>query len=203
MRLRLVGALALAVSMLGANLRAQAPGLTKSYLDSEGGVSFRYPSVWTSSKRWGSYFSAAIAPNAEPMNVAVSFSPVGNYYAPTTLTGLDFLYRRVAAPDSETCLKILRQGEGGGKPEQVVINGVPFGHVATGEAGMSKAVSQDVYVTYRSGTCYLFEEDVDEVGAGVVPGKDRNLTAQERRALRRHLAEVMNSVRLADPAPAH
>ena len=199
------GSVVLAGSLLGMQLRGQAPVPTESYSDPVGGVSFRYPRVWTRSTLGSSPFGAVIAPDAEHLTGALSFSPVGNYYAATTLTGLDFLYRRVAEPNHEACVNILTRNpsQSGDRPEQVTINGVRFVHVATGDAGMSKSVSQNAYVTYRSGTCYLFEEDIDEVGRGVVPGKNRSLTVQERKALRRHLAEVMSTVHLAGPARDH
>ena len=69
----------------------------KSYTDEVGGVSLHYPAVWTFSKTAGSYFPSAIAPNGEPVQAVVSFSPQGNYYEHTTLTGLQFLYRRQQA----------------------------------------------------------------------------------------------------------
>ena len=172
----------------------------KVYTDEVGGVSCRYPSVWTFSKTPGSYFPSDIAPNGEPVQAVFSFSPQGNYYEHTTLTGLQFLYRRQEAPSQSACESIPLTNRDIGKLEHVTLNGVPFAHLATGEAGMMKTESQEAYATWRGGTCYLFEEQLDEIARGTDDGKTRNLTAAEMRALRRHLNDILQSVTFSTPS---
>ena len=174
----------------------------KSYTDEVGGISLQYPTVWTFSKTAGSYFPSAIAPNGEPVQAAFSFSPQGNYYEHTTLTGLEFLYRRVAAVTQPACESILLTNRDVGKLEHLSVHGVTFAHLATGEAGMMKSESQEAYATWRGGTCYLFEEHLDEIAAGTDDQKTRNLTAAETRALRRHLNDILQSVRFSTPPTA-
>ena len=174
----------------------------KSYTDEVGGISLHYPAVWTFSKTAGSYFPSAIAPNGEPVQAVFSFSPQGNLYEHTTLTGLQFLYRRLEAVTRPECESILLTNRDIGKLEHLIVHGVPFSHLATGEAGMMKAESQEAYATWRGGTCYLFEEQLDEIAKGTDDQKTRSLTAAETRALRRHLNDILQSVKFT-PTHAH
>jgi hypothetical protein len=174
----------------------------KSYRDEVGGVSLRYPSVWTFSKTSGSYFPSAIAPNGELLQAVFSFSPQGNFYEHTTLTGLQFLYRRQQGVTRPECESILLANRDNGKLEHLTVHGVPFAHLATGEAGMMKSESQEAYATWRGGTCYLFEEQLDEIAQGVDDQKTQSLTAVEVRALRRHLDDILQSVKFGTPVPA-
>jgi hypothetical protein len=73
-----------------------------------------------------------------------------------------------------------------------------YSHSSGGEGGMCHEISSDVYATWRAGTCYLFEEDFMTICPGVVEGT-RGLTAQETRALQRHLDQIMQSVTFAAP----
>ena len=174
----------------------------KSYTDDVGGISLHYPAVWTFSKAAASYFPSAIAPNGEPVQAVFSFSPQGNYYEHTTLTGLQFLYRRQQAVTRAECESLLLTNRDVGRLERMTLHGVPFSHLATGEAGMMKAESQEAYATWRGGTCYLFEEQLDEIAKGTDDQKTRSLTAAETRALRRHLHDILQSVRFSTPKPA-
>ena len=179
---------------------ASAP--MKSYTDEVGGISLHYPALWTFSKISVSYFPSAIAPNGEPVQAVFSLSPQGNYYEHTTLTGLRFLYRRLKAANRPECDSILLNNRDIGKLEHLTLHGVPFSHLATGEAGMMKAESQEAYATWRGGTCYLFEEQLDEIAKGTDDQKTRSLTAAETRALRRHLNDILQSVKFSTPTPA-
>ena len=67
---------------------------------------------------------------------------------------------------------------------------------------MMKAESQDAYATWRNGTCYLFEEQLDQIAKGTDDQKTRNLTAAETRALRRHLNDILRSITFITPTPA-
>ena len=174
----------------------------KSYTDEVGGISLHYPAVWNFSTTAGSYFPAAIAPNGEPVQAVFSFNPQGNYYEHTTLTGLQFLYRRLEAVTQPACESILLTNRDTGKLEHLTLHGVPFAHLATGEAGMMKSESQEAYATWRGGTCYLFEEQLDEIGLGTDDQKTRSLTGAETRALRRHLNDILQSVTFSTPTPA-
>ncbi len=174
----------------------------KSYTDEVGGIRLYYPGVWTFSKTAGSYFPSAISPNGEPVQAVFSFSPQGNYYEHTTLTGLQFLYRRQRTATRQDCESILFTDRDIGKLDHLTLHGVPFSHLAAGEAGMMKSESQEAYVTWRGGTCFLFEEQLDEIAKGTDDGKTRILTAAETRALRRHLNDILHSVTFITPTPA-
>ena len=92
-----------------------------------------------------------------------------------------------------------------GKLEHLTLHGTPFAHLAAGEAGMTKAESQEAYATWRGGTCFLFEEQLDQIAKGTDDQKTRSLTAAEIRALRRHLNDILQSVTFSTltPAAAH
>lgn len=158
-----------------------------SYTDPVGGVSLQYPAVWTVSKTATSYFPSAIAPNGEPVEAVFSFSPNGNYYEHTTLTGLRFLYRRVEGATQSACESTLTTNRPVGTLGHLTLHGARFAHVSTGEAGMMKSESQEAYAAWRGGTCYLFEEQLDQIAPGTDDQKTRSLTRAEIRALRRHL----------------
>ena len=201
-RLAFLVCLSFAQSSLCHAVFGSAPRSMKSYTDEVGGISLHYPAVWTFSKTAGSYFSSAIAPSGEPVQAVFSFSPEGNFYEHTTLTGLQFLYRRQQAATRTECESILLSNRDLGRLEHLTLHGVPFSHLATGEAGMMKAESQEAYATWREGTCYLFEEHLDEISEGTDNQKTRGLTAAEIRALRRHLNDILRSVKFSKPTPA-
>ena len=166
---------------------------SKTWTDPGSPVSFEYPSVWIHSRQNTMPFPPAIAAAGEPLEAVVAFSPRGNYYAATNLTGLQFAFRKVARPAAADCPPLVSGADRQSRPE--IIHGLQFTHIVAGDAAMSKSVDQQVYVTFLKGTCYLFEEDLGEIGVGVVDGQ-RALTAKEQAALHRHLAAIMDSVRI-------
>jgi hypothetical protein len=167
----------------------------KRYIDVANGVSFLYPAVWKSVKPDEYLQSFIQGTSGQPM-VEVVFSPQGNLYEKTVLSGLAFLYFVVPETSEAACLKRGDlDGAATGAAQKVVIGGVAYTHVSVGDAATSHRLSSDVYATWRRGTCYLFEEDMRTMAPGVEEGK-RDLTATEVRALQRHLDAVMQSVRL-------
>lgn len=199
----------LAASSMGASVQVAAaqgaakpvPVTKKTYTDPEGGVSFQYPALWTFSRDGSTYFTLIIVSAGEPVQAALSFSPKGNYYEHTTLTGLEFLYRRKPTPTRQACEAVLLDNSGDGDPPApLTIHGVAYAHLHTGDAEMMKSVEQDGYVTWRGGTCYLFEGDLREISLGVDGEKNRALTNRETQALKRHLSDIMQSVQFTPPA---
>lgn len=199
----------LAVSSIGPSVQVAAgrgpvkpvPVLKKTYMDPEGGVSFQYPAIWTFSRDASSYFSRVIVSEGEPLQAVLSFSPKGNYYEHTTLTALEFLYRRKPTPTRQACEALLLDNSGDGDaPAPLTIHGVTYAHLHTGDAGMMKSVDQDGYAAWRGGMCYLFEGDLSEISLGVDGEKNRALTNREHRVLERHMSDVMQSVQFTPPA---
>jgi hypothetical protein len=172
-----------------------------TYSDPDGDVSFEYPAVWKLDNTAKFYLLPDILVGGVLPRAQVIFSSASNYYA--SLTNLVFAYvkkTKVTAAECETAALASTPA----KVETVPINGVFFQHFDTGDAGMGHGSDQPVYWTYRelgrqsggSGTCYLFEGDMDTSCSGAYPGR-RDLTDSEKRALLRRLNAVPQSIRFA------
>lgn len=188
---------------VGAGHGAAKPvhGSKKPYTDPEGGVSLQYPANWTFSRNASSYLSHVIASDGETLQADLSFNPKGNYYEHTTLTALEFVYRRKSTPTRQACVVLLVDSSGNGEaPAPLTTRGVTYAHLSTGDAGMMKSVKQDGYATWRRGICYLFESDFSQISLGVDAEKNRALTKSEYQALERHLTDIMQSVEFTLPA---
>jgi hypothetical protein len=178
-----------------------ASAQTSTYTDPKNGVSFQYPSVW---KTDADPSSAASLVRENPPNItpvfAVEFSPEGNLYEKTNLTGLAYIYFATPSPNITACAKLsdVNQGQPP-KPTNVIIRGVRFQHSTGGDGGMSQWMTSDAYSTYRSGTCYIFEEIFKTVNAQVAEKHD--LTKAQATALTRHLHAITESIVFATPTP--
>ena len=188
--------LAVAISVVSWAQSRAVPMTTFS--DPVNGVSFRYPSVWARETRMPSYIGPAIMQQGEnprlPKAIVV-FRPAGTYYASTNLAELNFVYDSFPASAPAAC-----EGAFNGNLEEafrrdgVRINGVPFTSVEGGGAGTCNRAEQKIYWTYRVGTCYLFEADLNQFCAS--PPDRRELTKMEIQALNRHLNDIMQSIRI-------
>jgi hypothetical protein len=185
---------ALLVNAQDRSLKLVAVPMT-TYTDPAGVVSFDYPIVWKVDNSAKFYIAPHILQGQASPLVQVIFSPVGNLYAKTNLGDLVFVYAKVQRQSEEAC-SVLAVGSVPVKPETVLINGKPFQHIDTGDAGMCHGADQHIYWTSRGGTCYLFEGDMHTSCSGAVDGQ-RNLTNTETRALMRHLNAIPQSIRFA------
>ena len=150
-------------AQVGAGQSAAKPvhGSKKTYADPEGGISLQYPANWTFARDASSYLSHVIAADGETLQADLSFNPKGNYYEHTTLTALEFVYRRKSTPMRQACEALLLDSSGNGEaPAPLTTRGVTYAHLSTGDTGMMHSVKQDDYATWRGGICYLFESDL-------------------------------------------
>ncbi len=164
-----------------------------TYTDPSGGVSFEYPIVWKADTSVKFYIPPHILQGGVSPRAQVIFSPARNYYAKTTLTALVFAYLKTAQPSQEAC-NAQALGSIPAKADALPIHGISFQHFDTGDAGMCHGSDQHVYWTYRVGTCYLFEGDMNTSCSGAYEGQ-RDLTDTEKRALNRHLNAIPKSIR--------
>jgi hypothetical protein len=166
-----------------------------SYHDPDGDVSFEYPVVWKVDNSTQSYLPLMILQGGREPRVQVVFSTKGNLYENTTLHGLLFAYVKATQLTAEACAGMAVAPDQT-KVEAVSIDGVSFEHFEMEDAAMCHGVRQEIYRTYRNGTCYLFEGDMDTTCFGAVDGQ-RDITPTERRALMRHLNAIPQSIRFA------
>ena len=165
------------------------------YADPEHGISFRYPTVWTSSHSQQGYLPSAIldTPGVHAKQT-VTFAPLG-VYATTNLTNLNFTYAFLRDATAQTCHDVVAKNQDSTGPvTTATVNGVPFTEISGGHAGMSHRLDITLDGTFRNGTCYLFERDEATIAPGVEEGH-RTLTDAEERALQRHLNDIFQSIR--------
>jgi hypothetical protein len=197
--LQLMAFAAFVASQVSAQNRSRKPVDVPmaTYTDPAGDVSFDYPIVWKVDNSAKFYIAPHILQGQFSPLVQVIFSPVGNLYAKTNLGDLVFVYVKVRRQSEEAC-KVLAVGSVPVKPDTVLINGQPFQHIDTGDAGMCHGADQHIYWTHQGNTCYLFEGDMHTSCSGAVDGQ-RDLTKTETRALTRHLNAIPQSIRFAGP----
>ena len=129
------------------------------------------------------------------MRQSVIFSPEGNLYAKTNLLGLAFSYATASVPSAAACRALIaRNPSVGSSPTRMSVAGVPFTAAVGSDAGLSHEQVFTIDSTWFRGKCFLFERDEMTVAPGVQEGV-HTLTAQQNRALQRHLREVFESVR--------
>jgi hypothetical protein len=189
--------------LLGGYAQQPAPAAAKpipltTFTDAAHGVSFQYPSVWKRvAKPDAMTLPFLLMAGYKPI-IDVEFSSQGNLYAKTNLVGLDFSYYTAPAESQAACAALGNINEGQGVPVSAEIHGVSYSHSSGGEGAACHEISSEVYATWRAGTCHLFEEDFMTICPGVVDGT-HELTAQETKALQRHLDQIMQSVTFAAP----
>ena len=171
-------------------------GRLATYMDAKTGVSFQYPDVWKAAGASLSYLGGEVPRSVfgEP-RAAYAFSPEGNVYAKTLLTGLSFSYFAKEAPGGATCVQAVKKSGFATSTQQVSGGGVTFTEISGGDAGMCHEQAAQVDVTYAAGQCLVFDRDFNTECLGAGDGK-RKLTDVEQRALQRHLNAVMESVRV-------
>jgi hypothetical protein len=176
-------------------LALAASAQTSTYTDPKSGATFQYPSVWTQITDTANFTNSLVAENSSiKPTFVVEFSPKGNLYEHTNLSGLDYVYFSVPASDIMACAKLgdLNQGEKP-KPTNATIHGVRFQHSSGNDAGMSHQLNSDAYSIYRNGNCYIFEEVFRTVSRGVIEGA-HDLTNAQMKALQRHLDAITQSI---------
>jgi hypothetical protein len=186
--------------------QTKLPGPLTHWADPATGVSLDYPTVWKRTKGSEDYCPAVafeqsrgVPEHAVPVRFAAVFSPESNVYAQTTLESLAFLFGTMPHSTPAACRQFV--GDMAGAPQNnLTIGGVPYAHSSAGECGLSHSITAEIYTTFRNGSCYVFEEDFDESTGRLGEDGTRELTAAERRALRRHLHGILQSVRIASPA---
>jgi hypothetical protein len=196
-----VAAACLSTTFLGETTPTKKTGSTPltQYTDPAHSVTFTYPSVWKQVKEFEDYsppavFRATGSANKIKPAIVIQFTGAGNLYARTDLSVIAFQYGTVANSSPAACSKIAVDIS---EPATTLIHGVRFRHGSESGGGAGHGIKWDVYTTYRSGVCYVFEEDF---ATDDVVDHERSLTKSEMKALHRHLDAIMQSVQFV-PAP--
>jgi hypothetical protein len=176
-------------------IQPQTSNTSKTYNDPKHGVRFTYPSRWKLSHGMVFY----LKPIAEGVVAAVGFyggaGDGSRPYPNTNLAGVQFSYSRQAAPDKASCEQIAKDSSDHDRGHDETIHGIRYLHVSGGDAGVGHYVRSEIYVTYRSSTCYLFEQDIHTIAPDVYP-KERVLSEETKASLRAQLQAVMESVHI-------
>lgn len=174
----------------------------KSYVDPQYGVSFQYPAQWKLDNSLMFYLGTQIVLNPDSSQepdkarAIVGFerklNAQGEYPDGVNLNGVEFVYLVLPHTDRAHCDARLGQGDDGRKQSQVVIHGVTYGRVHSGDAGMNHAVTRDIYGAFENGICYLFEGDIHTTNGN----NPRTLGGAQLRNLQNQIAATMRSVKI-------
>lgn len=184
---------------------------TVEYRDAANGASFAYPAEWRADPGLGFYMQddilepTAVGRVAEQAIMKVGFENRGTGpYAGTNLDGVEFVYFVVPGGSRAACEGRVRReqdtSQGDRAPAGVVIGGVTYLHLRTGDAGLGHDAYHDLYGGYLADRCYLFEGVVHTIAAQAHTSDPTPLTGVQQKALRAQLEAVMRSVRIAPPS---
>jgi hypothetical protein len=203
MRFHLHGVVAIVwLAVVGPGLCARAQKLA-TYHDPKYGVSFAYPAEWTADPHLGFYletdilaFSVAGSGESEALMKVGFDNAADGLYPGTDLNGVEFVYFVASEKTQAACYAGIRgledKSQGHRKAAGIVIGGVSYLHLKTGDAGLGHGADRDLYAAYAGKQCYLFE-----AGIHTYDGDDsKPLTRVQYAALRGRLKAVMRSVRI-------
>ncbi len=175
--------------------------LDTTYTDHQHGVTFRYPSAWQAATQFG-YHPPALTLSATKPIAGFGYSEGGfprdrivGPYASTNLEGVGLVYSAVPAASAAECEAQAASLSDSPEHSQVVLGQRSVSVYKTFSGGMSQSMSGELYATYASSICYLFETNVAVVSPGVVDDI-QTLTAAQLHDIERHLLEIMKSVRI-------
>jgi hypothetical protein len=181
-----------------------APAQTlATYHDPKYGVSFAYPAEWRADPHLGFYLESDIlAPAVAGSGAPEALMKVGfnnaddGLYPGTNLNGVEFVYFVAPETTQAACYDRIRgledKSQGDRKAAGIVIGGMSYLHLKTGDAGLGHGADRDLYAAYVGKLCYLFE-----AGIHTSNGDDpKPLTRVQYAALRARLKAVMQSVRI-------
>lgn len=174
----------------------------KTYRDPAHGVRFTYPATWELSDGMQFYLGTAILDSAD--GPAKALAAVGFYggsgdgyrpYPHSNLSGIQFVHTDRPAADQTACEQIAKNNLEDEQKSNIIIHGVRYVHLSGGEAGLGHNATRDVHAAYRSGQCYLFEQDIHGISPDVEPG-EKLLTKNTEARLHVQLQDVMQSVHM-------
>lgn len=174
------------------------------------GVSFRFPSGWSFSR---------VDPNGKSPALSIAYMDGRSVstglrglitnetlhgirsWPKTIFSSVEFAYDARPAASAEACQRLVRDNwETEAAP--VALNGVTWWHGTATDADVSTEIEENIYATFvaASGSCLRFDL---AVATSHVPhnGVPRELTTHEKSLIYDSLNDILNSVRVAPPAP--
>jgi hypothetical protein len=175
--------------------------LDRTYTDHQHGVTFRYPSTWQAGTQFGYHPPALTTSESKPI-AGFGYSEGGflrdrivGPYTSTNLEGVGLVYSVVPVASAAECEAKAASLSASPEHSQVVFGQHSFSVYKTFSGGMSQSMSGELYATYASSICYLFETNVAVVSPGTVDDIQA-LTAAQLHDIDTHLLEIMKSVRI-------
>jgi len=144
--------------------------LMATYTDPAGDLSFDYPAVRKIANSANNYIPPYIVMAGVSPQVQVVFSPAGKVYKTTNLANLVFVYAKTVEPSPQTGTT-MAMGAQPQKTDTRTIHGLSFQHFHTFDGAMCHEADQQVFWTYRGGTCYVFQGDRNTTYPGMVDGQ--------------------------------
>jgi hypothetical protein len=172
----------------------------KGFSDEAGGVNFQYPRRWILSELNKYPFASSLTRHSiTPRAMVYVGNADSNPYPNTTLVGAEFLYAARPAASIEACSEMIVDREWPDAkllaPER--LNGVIFAHAKSADNWTCHYLREDLYSTYRGGTCYLFDLAVETECFGAVDGM-RELTSTERAEVQATLEHILSTVSIRE-----
>jgi len=175
--------------------------LDKTYIDSQHGVTFQYPSIWQAELQFG-YIPPALYWLDAPKPIAGFGYKEGPFprdgivgpYSKFNLEGFGIVYAAIPAADATACEAKASSMSYTPKLGITVFGGRPFAEYETGDGAMSQGNDGKLYSTYAQSVCYLFEIDVAQIFS--VQDEYRTLTQTQLNFIWGHLKDIMKSVRI-------
>jgi hypothetical protein len=178
----------------------------KAFHDARYAVSFQVPAGWDLTRKDGEvstfHTDARSAPAGDMLRGAASIA--FNPYPSTTFAGMMFYFSvephaTPAECSRQTTVKLADGKQEGRAVEQIA--GVPFAHGHDEYGNICVESRDDVYTTYRKGSCYRFDLTLNtfcSISSGV-----RDMSANEMLNVQSKLTDILSSIRLewGKPAP--
>jgi len=175
----------------------------REYVDSANGVRFNYSASWQLGPGVGSYIPPAILENdknpaealqADAIVVLKGRDAENGPYAHTNFISGIFYYRLASELTEKQCYaRADSLAEDKGKVDRAEIHGVRYAHGHVDGQALCNESTQDLYATFRSGRCYLFEKQVSTI---CQHAELRDITPGELKEINRELSQIMVSVQL-------
>src|SRR5580658_1483941 len=195
-----------ACSALAQTVKLAAPS-TLQFTDDIYGVTFRFPASWTFSERSNFY---------SPLSISVSDShargviftkrlPGVPAWPITDFEGAEFGYaaREVASPGACKNLAVSLNGGDNSTIDERTLHGIAWNHGSGGEGSTGHFIDEDIYTVWTDsagGACLVFDLATQSLEASGSHGRNpRQMTREEKAAVKRELQVILSTVRFAAP----
>jgi hypothetical protein len=182
---------------------AQVRETLKTYHDPQYGVTFTYPSTWSASPNLDPFYLMTDILHPRPDDsgyeqalMKVSFKNNTLDHGRPILDGVEFVYFVLPQITAAVCYARIRDladpSQGDRSPANVVIHGITYLHLSTGDAGLNHQARRELYAAYLGTRCYLFEAGIHSHNGG----NPAFLLSTQNETVKLQLPAIMQSVRI-------